>query len=82
MDPKTGELYEIYSELDAKLRGLVAVPAEDVEHVKQMSLQDRLKWLEIESHLRRHPLGGVADPEELRKIKNALKAERRERRGK
>jgi hypothetical protein len=76
MDPKTGELYGIDSEFEAKLRGLVPVPEEDVERVKAMSLEERVRWLHVEGKLR------TTDPDELRKIKNKLKAERRALRGK
>ncbi len=76
MDPKTGELYQVDSEIEAKLRGLVPVPVKDVERVKRMSLEDRLHWLHVEGQLR------TADPAEVQRIKNKLKANRRALRGK
>ena len=82
MHPQTGELYQVFSEEEAKSRGLVPVPAEELERVRRMSLSQRVDWAKTQETLSMHPLGGIDDPEERRKVRNALKAKRRERAGK
>lgn len=81
MDPKTGELYQVESEDEASMRGLIPIPPEDVDRIRRMTLEQRVDWAKTREILTTHPLGGIDDPDERRKVRNALKAERRERRG-
>ena len=75
MDPKTGQIFEVTKEEDARKKGLIPIPPEELERVNAMSPEERKAWaqrkLEAEKQLRaKQALGN-------RKQRRALKAKNR-----
>jgi hypothetical protein len=82
MNPDTGEILAIKDELEAKLKGLIPLTDEAAEKLMPMPPSERpgaLLDLIAEHPLAKHH---ATSAEDLQKIRNRMKAERRECAGK
>lgn len=44
MDPKTGQIYEVADEEEARKRGLIPIPRDQEERVRGMNRRQRRAW--------------------------------------